>query len=112
VEHPLFSGIIIFAILLNTVLLALDQYDVCLHANPVVFVSQACSVQMSPGLADFLDDANIVLTLIFAGEMCIKLAAFGPNGALAIVPCVRPCVAAVYVSDPFNCFDGIIVILR
>ena len=51
---------------------------------------------MDPELVDQLAMTNLVLTMLFLGEMILKLIADGCSG---------------YLSDPFNRFDGTIVAL-
>ena len=50
---------------------------------------------MSKQLADFLESANLLLTMCFLGEMLLKLFGLGP---------------AEYWSDPFNRFDAVVVV--
>lgn len=51
---------------------------------------------MDTGLKKFLDTSNVVFTIIFAAEMVLKLLSLG---------------LPAYVGDPFNVFDGLIVIV-
>lgn len=78
IEALPFRALIMLAILLNTVVLASEHHG------------------MSPDTAEFLDEANIVFTVIFAAEMVLKMFGLGLAG---------------YVIDPFNAFDGVIVII-
>ena len=48
-------------------------------------------------MTDVLEICNILFTMIFAFEMLAKIIAFGPYG---------------YIKDPYNLFDGVIVIVR
>mmetsp|Transcript_34799 Transcript_34799/g.53437 ORF Transcript_34799/g.53437 Transcript_34799/m.53437 type:complete len:298 (+) Transcript_34799:1634-2527(+) len=78
VESPSFNNFVIMLILLNTVFLALEHYDM-------------------PGwLQDSSEVANFIFTIVFALEMVLKLIGLG---------------IIKYLSDGFNIFDGIIVII-
>ena len=70
---PFITGLIV----LNTVLMMCEYHG------------------MSQQLSDFLESANLVLTVAFAGEMLLKLCGLGP---------------AAYWSDPFNRFDAVVVV--
>lgn len=48
-------------------------------------------------MTEVLEILNITFTSIFALEMLAKIIAFGPYG---------------YIKDPYNLFDGVIVIVR
>lgn len=48
-------------------------------------------------MTETLEILNIIFTSIFALEMLSKIIAFGPYG---------------YIKDPYNLFDGVIVIVR
>ena len=48
-------------------------------------------------MTDVLEIFNILFTVIFTLEMLAKIIAFGPYG---------------YIKDPYNLFDGVIVIVR
>jgi len=50
---------------------------------------------MSDSLAYHLNLGNAILTIIFALEMCLKIVGYLPRG---------------YIKDPFNVFDGVIVL--
>ena len=62
VESGVFKATIVLAILVNTVLLALDFHN------------------MPESLVSFLETANVVLTIVFTVEMAMKLLAYGPRG--------------------------------
>ena len=79
VEHKYFGVFIMAMIVLNTVTMALEFYDMETTA---------------PVLVTSLFWSNIAFTAIFVIEMILKLIAFGPDG---------------YVKDNMNIFDGIIV---
>ena len=48
-------------------------------------------------MTNILETVNVIFISIFAIEMLIKIAAFGPYG---------------YIKDAYNLFDGVIVIVR
>ncbi len=48
-------------------------------------------------LTNALEISNIVFTSLFALEMLLKLLVYGPFG---------------YIKNPYNIFDGIIVVIR
>lgn len=48
-------------------------------------------------LTEAVEYSNIVFSILFAGEMLLKIMAYGPFG---------------YIQNGFNVFDGVIVILR
>lgn len=73
-----FGLLIVVAIVVNTIVLALDSYPV---NNDRERIAEAI---------------NLVLSIVFLLEMLLKLAAMGPR---------------VYVSDAFNLFDAVIVII-
>jgi hypothetical protein len=79
VNSPLFDGLIIFIILLNTIVLATDKYP-----------------DWDVGMLDFLHLTNTIFTIIFTAEVVFKLIGLGVRG---------------YISDRFNIFDCIIVII-
>eukprot|EP01062_Namystynia_karyoxenos_P015967 TRINITY_DN1582_c0_g3_i1.p1 TRINITY_DN1582_c0_g3~~TRINITY_DN1582_c0_g3_i1.p1 ORF type:complete len:2340 (+),score=847.86 TRINITY_DN1582_c0_g3_i1:111-7130(+) len=78
VSKPLFVQIIIHVIFINTVLLAIEH-----HGQP-------------DSLTQFLDISNVVLTMVFTGEMLLKLMASGFRG---------------YLEDRFNILDGSVVLV-
>ena len=76
VESRWFNIVIISLILVNTVFLALEHHN------------------MPKGLSDFLEVGNLVLTIVFAGEMILKMIGLGLRE---------------YFRDGFNIFDCLIV---
>ena len=80
VEHRYFGTFIMVMIVLNTVTMACEFYDM---------------ENTAPDLVVALFWSNIVFTAIFVGEMILKLIAFNPDG---------------YIKDNMNIFDGTIVL--
>ena len=76
VQSKQFSGLIFFCIVLNTLVLAMDEYP------------------ENPEKVAVLEQINFVLTLIFIGEMTLKI--IGPG-------------LKSYCKDLFNVFDAMIV---
>ena len=76
VEHAYFSHLIMLLIVVNTGLMMCEHYG------------------MSAALLHFLEQANVVLTACFTGEMLLKMAAYG---------CRK------YFDDPFSRFDAVVV---
>lgn len=96
VEHDAFTSFIMFFIGINTVLLAAESHsdDLCteLELSSAGKLSGTCQ---DPDFTDFLEQANVVLSLFFLGEMLLKIWGLG---------------IVVYLSDSFNVFDAFIVI--
>uniref|UniRef100_K3WVK7 Ion transport domain-containing protein n=1 Tax=Globisporangium ultimum (strain ATCC 200006 / CBS 805.95 / DAOM BR144) TaxID=431595 RepID=K3WVK7_GLOUD len=69
---------LVVCILLNTVCLAMDEYPV------------------DPARTLVTENLNVVLTIIFSGEMAFKVIGLGPRE---------------YCSDNYNLFDGVIVLI-
>ncbi|XP_046854592.1 voltage-dependent T-type calcium channel subunit alpha-1G-like [Xenia sp. Carnegie-2017] len=78
VESRHFMRLIMVSIFLNTISMAIEH-----HGQP-------------KKMTNILETVNVVFTSIFAIEMLIKIAAFGPYG---------------YIKDAYNLFDGVIVIV-
>lgn len=79
VNSPIFDGLIIFIILLNTIVLAADKYP-----------------DWGGKELEMLHQINVIFTIIFTAEVVFKLIGLGVRG---------------YVSDRFNIFDCLIVII-
>lgn len=79
VNSPIFDGLIIFIILLNTIVLATDKYP-----------------DWDSSVLELLNLTNTIFTIIFTAEVVFKLIGLGVRG---------------YVSDKFNIFDCLIVII-
>ncbi len=79
VDHHFFQKFILFCILINTFSLGIEY-----HEQPDL-------------LTRTVEISNLVFSIIFAFEMCLKLTAYG---------------LFRYISDGFNVFDGVIVLLR
>ena len=77
-KHWVFNIFILLIITANTVVLAMDQHP------------------MDTTLAEHLETANFVLTLIFLVEMVLKVVALGPVGYLK-------CVASLVASTLPRC---------
>lgn len=69
-------------------------YDVSHKTGLILYIH---SLFQPDELTDVLEISNIVFTSLFALEMLLKLSACGLLG---------------YISNPYNIFDGIIVIIR
>ena len=79
VDHHFFQKFILFCILINTFSMGIEY-----HKQPDL-------------LTRTVEISNLVFSIIFAIEMCLKLLAYG---------------LFRYISDGFNVFDGVIVLLR
>lgn len=67
----------------------------CINASPL-FVSLCLHLQPDE-LTNALEISNIVFTSLFSLEMLLKVLVYGPFG---------------YIKNPYNIFDGIIVVIR
>lgn len=65
VKHEMFNSFMTFCVLLNTIVMGMDSYD------------------MSEALINFTEEANSVFTWIFIAEMSMKILAVGPKKYLA-----------------------------
>lgn len=65
VKHELFNSLMTFCVLLNTIVMGMDSYN------------------MSESITSFTEQANSVFTWIFIGEMSSKILAVGPKKYLA-----------------------------
>eukprot|EP01049_Picozoa_sp_SAG25_P010899 SAG25_NODE_1248_length_3497_cov_2.088287_2_plen_540_part_00 len=98
VEHPAFSAFIMLFIGVNTALLACESHSEALCTEMEKVMSKDFRLTgtcMSAALTDFLDAANVFLTLFFAVEMVLKLVGLG---------------LVEYFAEPFNRFDAFIVV--
>ena len=93
VDHDGFTSFIMIFIGINTALLAAESHsdDMCTELELASGGKLVGSCQ-DPDFTDFLELANVVLSLFFLGEMLLKL------WGLGIVE---------YISDSFNIFDAV-----
>lgn len=66
------------------------MFSLPLYVNPAPFAQP-------DELTNALEISNIVFTSLFALEMLLKVLVYGPFG---------------YIKNPYNIFDGIIVVIR
>jgi hypothetical protein len=97
VDSENFTWFVMFFIGINTALLAMEQHDddLCTDlemANTKMMLKGPC---MDDDTKDFLEGANVFLTLFFLFEMILKLIGLG---------------IVEYLADTFNQFDAFIVI--
>lgn len=62
-----------------------------------LFLFSPCLCLQPDELTNALEISNIVFTSLFALEMLLKVLVYGPFG---------------YIKNPYNIFDGIIVVIR
>lgn len=68
-----------------------------MESNDDVMMSLLCICLQPDELTNALEISNIVFTSLFALEMLLKILVYGPFG---------------YIKNPYNIFDGIIVVIR
>jgi hypothetical protein len=97
VESQALIWAVLGLILINTVLLSAEYHDDSLcDALEDIVTGRQTGVCMNESFRDFLNIANVVLTILFGLEMALKLVGLG---------------IVEYLDDKMNRFDGCIVIV-
>ena len=106
--HPLFYSLLIEHNSISYLLKGLQFDDTRFRQDHITHVSQSginlcflfvslCLCLQPDELTNALEISNIVFTSLFSLEMLLKVLVYGPFG---------------YIKNPYNIFDGIIVVIR